>query len=137
MLREIVIELDRAAKSLTLHDVDTAALCFRKAVEGHVAMAPPEPTPDPSETDAVAEFTKAVNAFEIKNFSLAALCLEKATEGVAGRIPGETVTHLKGLSRAIRSENFSSMAVSIRDGLTSLVGDTVIEPVTIPGNESR
>ena len=132
MLKDVIIEVDRAAKALDMHDVDTAALCLRKAVEGHVEMQPPEPSPDPHATNSHAELVKAVNALETKDCSLAALCLEKAVDRIARRRPAETVTHFRRLVDAVKSENLSSMATSLRDGVKTLIGDRVVEPVAIP-----
>ena len=131
MFRDTIIELDRASKSLFLHDIDTAALCLRKALVGHTEMAPPPPTPDPRRTDPFAELFKAVTALEIKEYELAALCLEKALEQSREVIPPETYEAAKNFAMATRRENFSSMGTYIREAVKSLVGNRVVEPVAL------
>lgn len=131
MFRDTIIELDRASKSLFLHDIDTAALCLRKALVGHTEMAPPPPTPDPRRTDPFAELFKAVTALEIKEYDLAALCLEKALDQAGDTIPAPTLEAARHFAMATRRENFSSMGTYLRETVKSLVGDRVVEPVAL------
>ncbi|MCA9779100.1 MAG: hypothetical protein KC800_20370 [Candidatus Eremiobacteraeota bacterium] len=131
MFRDTIIELDRASKSLFLHDIETAALCLRKALVGHTEMAPPPPSPDPRRTDPFAELFKAVTALEIKEYDLAALCLEKALEQGRDVIPAETYEAAGHFAMAVRRKNFSSMGTFLREAVKSLVGDRVVEPVAL------
>jgi single-stranded DNA-specific DHH superfamily exonuclease len=132
MFKNTIVEMDRAAKALDLHDIDTAALCLRKAVESREEMSRPEPTPDAHETGIRAELLKAVTALELKNYNLAAMCLEKTVEQVEGRIAEEAIESAKRLANAIRREQYSAMADSLRGMVEALIGDCVVEPVPLP-----
>lgn len=114
MFTDSMIELERAAKALDLSDVPTAAVCLRKAVEGHQEMEPPAPTPEPQQTGPMAELAKAINAFEIKEFSLAALCAEKAASALTGYLPSEVLEALEVAARSARNQDFTSMATGLR-----------------------
>lgn len=114
MFTDTMIELERAAKALDLSDVPTAAVCLRKAMEGHVEMEPPAPTPEPQQTGPMAELAKAINAFEIKEFSLAALCTEKAAASLGGYLPPEVAEALSLAARGARTQDFPSMASNLR-----------------------
>lgn len=114
MLDETFIEMERGAKALDLHDVNTAAVCLRKALEGHITMAPPGPTPPPQAVSPLAELAKAINALEVKDFSLAALCGEKAARGVEGHLPDHVVVALRDTARALRGQELGSAANYLR-----------------------
>ena len=114
MLEETFIEMERGAKALDLHDVHTAAVCLRKALEGHVAMAPPGPTPPPQAQGPLAELAKAINALETSEFGVASLCSEKAAIALEGRLPAEVTSALTSASRSIRTQDFGTTATQLR-----------------------
>lgn len=114
MLYESFIEMERGAKALDLHDVHTAAVCLRKALEGHIAMLPPEPTPPPQAVGPMAELAKSINALEVQDFGVAALCCEKAAHSLEDRLPEAVIHSLVAASRSIRNQDFGSAASQIR-----------------------
>lgn len=114
MLDDTFVEMERAAKALDLQDLNTAAVCLRKALEGHTEMAPPGPTPPPQAVGPVAELSKAINALEIKDFSLAGLCAEKAADGLRERLPEEVAAALTGVARGVRQKDFTTTASHLR-----------------------
>ena len=132
MFKNTIVEMDRAAKALDMHDVDTAALCLRKALESREEMERPDPKPDPSQTGVRAELSKAVTALELKDFNLASVCFEKAVDQVQDKISEPTLESARRFSTAMHQENYSTMADSLRGVIRSLVGDVIIEPVHIP-----
>lgn len=114
MLDETFTEMERGAKALDLHDVHTAAVCLRKALEGHVAQAPPQPTPAPGAQDPLAELAKSINALETSDFGLASLCCEKASVALQGRLPAEVTSALSSVGRSVRNQDFASAASQVR-----------------------
>lgn len=114
MLNDTMMEIESAAKALDLSDISTAAVCLRKAMEGHTQMEPPGPTPEPQEVGPLAELSKSINALEIKEFSLAALCCEKAARSLQGYLPAEVHEALAGVAREIRNQDFTSAANQLR-----------------------
>jgi hypothetical protein len=114
MVEETFIEMEKAAKALDLSDINLAAICLRKALEGHVAMAPPGPTPPADAVGPLAELSKAVNALEIKDFHLAALCCDKAVSSLDGQMDAVLVSQLAELAQTVRRQEFSSAAIALR-----------------------
>lgn len=114
MHEDTFIELESAAKALDLSDISTASVCLRKAMEGSVKMTPPTPTPEPTAIDPEAELAKAINALEIKEFSLAALCCDKAARSLHMFLPGELHEAMTLSSRALRGQDFGSLANQLR-----------------------
>ncbi len=114
MLDDSFIEMERAAKALDLQDVNTAAVCLRKALEGHTEMAPPGPTPPPQAVGPMEELSKAINALEIKDFPLAGLCAEKAAESLKERLPEDVAAALTGTARGVRQKDFTTAASQLR-----------------------
>ena len=114
MHQDTFIELESAAKALDLSDLSTASVCLRKAMDGSVEMTPPSASPEPSAIDPKAELAKAINALEIKEFSLAGLCCDKAARGLQYVLPSDLNRTLAMSGRALRSQDFSSLANQLR-----------------------
>lgn len=128
MQEETFIEMERGAKALDLSDVHTAAVCLRKALEGHTAMAPPGPTPPPEAVEPLAEIAKAVNALETQDFGVAALCCEKAAHNLEGRLDQEVTAALTSTARAIRGQEFGSAASHLRAIIRHYRPDMTLPP---------
>lgn len=128
MIDESFIELEKAAKALDLSDVHTAAICFRKALEGHIAMRPPEASPEPDAVDPRAELAKAINALEVSDFSLAGLCAEKAAQGLKSRVPAEVDRALMEAARSVRSQELTTAASAVRDFVRQYRPDLTLPP---------
>lgn len=128
MLDDSFIEMERAAKALDLQDVNTAAVCLRKALEGHTEMAPPGPTPPANAVGPMAELSKAINALEIKDFPLAGLCAEKAAASLEERLPENVAAALTGAARAIRQKDLTTAASQIRAMIRHYRPDITLPP---------
>ncbi len=128
MIDESFIELEKAAKALDLSDVHTAAVCLRKALEGHISMRPPEASPAPNAVDPRAELAKAINALEVSEFSLAGLCAEKAAASLKGRVPQEVDRALMEAARDVRAQDFSSAASAVRNFVRQYRPDLTLPP---------